>query len=48
MDQALSLYLLETIPLLDPESETHALDLLTLVASILENPSRSCAASSTS
>ncbi len=38
MDQALSLYLLETIPLLDPESETHALDLLTLVESILENP----------
>jgi superfamily II RNA helicase len=38
MDQALSLYLLETITLLDPESETHALDLLTLVESILENP----------
>ena len=38
MDQALSLYLLETIPVLDPESETHALDLLTLVESILENP----------
>jgi superfamily II RNA helicase len=38
MDQALSLYLLETIPLLDPGSETHALDLLTLVESILENP----------
>lgn len=38
MDQALSLYLLETIPLLDPESETHALDLLTLVEAILENP----------
>jgi len=38
MDQALSLYLLETIPLLDPDSETHALDLLTLVESILENP----------
>jgi hypothetical protein len=38
MDQALSLYLLETIPLLDPESETHGLDLLTLVESILENP----------
>jgi superfamily II RNA helicase len=41
MDQALSLYLLETIPLLDmegPESETHTLDLLTLVESILENP----------
>jgi superfamily II RNA helicase len=38
MDQALSLYLFETIPLLDPDSETHALDLLTLVESILENP----------
>jgi superfamily II RNA helicase len=38
MDQALSMYLLETIPLLDPASETHALDLLTLVESILENP----------
>ena len=38
MNQALSLYLLETIPLLDPESETYALDLLTLVETILENP----------
>jgi superfamily II RNA helicase len=38
MDQTLSLYLLETIPLLDPESETYALDLLTLAESILENP----------
>ncbi|HET8646492.1 MAG TPA: DUF3516 domain-containing protein, partial [Vicinamibacteria bacterium] len=38
MDQALSLYLIETLPLLDPDSETHALDLLTLVESILENP----------
>jgi hypothetical protein len=38
MDQTLSLYLLETIPLLDPESPDHALDLLTLVESILENP----------
>jgi superfamily II RNA helicase len=38
MDQALSLYLLETLPLLDPEAETHALDLLTLVESILEDP----------
>jgi superfamily II RNA helicase len=38
MDHALSLYLFETIPLLDAESETHALDLLTLVESILENP----------
>jgi hypothetical protein len=38
MDHALSLYLIETLPLLDPQSETHALDLLTLVESILENP----------
>jgi len=38
MDQALSLYLLDTIPLLDPESPTYGLDLLTLVESILENP----------
>jgi superfamily II RNA helicase len=38
MDQVLSLYLLETIPLLDPDSETRDLDLLTLVESILENP----------
>src|SRR5262249_7836727 len=36
--QALSLYLLETIPLLAPESETFALDLLTLVEGILEDP----------
>ena len=38
MDQALSLYLIETIPLLDPDAESHGLDLLTLVESILENP----------
>ncbi|MFN7979153.1 MAG: DUF3516 domain-containing protein [Vicinamibacterales bacterium] len=38
MDQALSLYLIETIPLLDAQSETYAVDLLTLVESILENP----------
>ena len=38
MDQALSLYLLETLPLLDPEAPTYALDVLTLVESILENP----------
>jgi hypothetical protein len=38
LNQALSLYLLDTLPLLDPESETHALDVLTLVESILENP----------
>jgi hypothetical protein len=38
MDQALSLYLLETIPLLDRDSPAYAFDLLTLVESILENP----------
>ena len=38
MDQVLSMYLLETIPLLDPDSPEYALDLLTLVESILENP----------
>ena len=38
MDQTLSLYLLETIPLLDPEAPDYPLDLITLVESILENP----------
>jgi hypothetical protein len=38
MDQALSLYLIETLPRLDPESPDYALDVLTLVESILENP----------
>ncbi|MEI6668080.1 MAG: DUF3516 domain-containing protein [Acidobacteriota bacterium] len=38
MDQTLSLYLLETIPLLEPDSPDYALDLVTLVESILENP----------
>jgi len=38
MDQTLSLYLLETLPRLDPGSEDYALDVLTLVESILENP----------
>ena len=38
MDQTLSLYLLETIPLLDPAAPDYALDLITLVESILENP----------
>ena len=38
MDQTLSLYLHEAIPLLDRDSEEFALDLLTLVESILENP----------
>jgi superfamily II RNA helicase len=38
MDQALSLYLLETLPLLDPQAPDYALVLLTLVESILEDP----------
>jgi superfamily II RNA helicase len=38
MDQTLSLYLLETIPLLDPQAPDYALVLLSLVESILENP----------
>ncbi len=38
MDQALSLYLLETMPLLDRESPSYALDVVTLVEAILENP----------
>src|SRR5262249_36699538 len=38
LNHALSLYLLHAIELLDRESETYALDLLTLVESILENP----------
>lgn len=38
MHQPLSLYLVETLELLEPESETFALDVLSLVESILENP----------
>jgi len=38
MDQTLSLYLMDTIPLLDPASPEYALNLVTLVESILENP----------
>jgi hypothetical protein len=38
LNHALSLWLVETIDLLDFESETYAVDLLTLVESILENP----------
>jgi hypothetical protein len=38
MDQTLSLYVLETMPLLDPDSPVYALDLITLVESILEDP----------
>src|SRR5262249_12715865 len=38
MDQTLSLYLIETLALLDRDSPEYALDVLTLVESILENP----------
>jgi superfamily II RNA helicase len=38
MDQSLSLYLLETIPLIDPQAPDYPLVLLTLVESILEDP----------
>jgi superfamily II RNA helicase len=38
MDQALSLYLLDTIPLVDPQQPDFPLVLLTLVESILEDP----------
>jgi len=38
LNQTLSLYLVDTLALLAAESETYALDLLTLVESILENP----------
>jgi superfamily II RNA helicase len=38
MDQALSLYLIETIPLLDAQAVDYPMRLLTLVESILEDP----------
>jgi superfamily II RNA helicase len=38
MDQALSLYLLDTLPLVDPQAPDYPLVLLTLVESILEDP----------
>lgn len=38
LNQSLSLYLLDTLQLLDKVSETYALDVLTLVESILESP----------
>lgn len=38
LHQTLSLYLLETIDVIDPARETWALDVVTLVESILENP----------
>ncbi|MGK5088982.1 DUF3516 domain-containing protein, partial [Bdellovibrionota bacterium FG-2] len=38
LNQTLSLYLIDTVATLDPQSENYALDVLTLVESILENP----------
>ncbi len=38
MDQALSLYLLDSIPLVDPQQPDYALILLTFVESIVEDP----------
>jgi hypothetical protein len=38
MDQTLSLYLIDTLALLDREAPDYALDVITLVESILENP----------
>jgi superfamily II RNA helicase len=38
LNHALSLYLIDTIRLLDPQTENFALDVLTLTESILENP----------
>ena len=38
MDQTLSLYLLDTLPLVDPQAPDYPLVLLTLVESILEDP----------
>ncbi len=40
LDQPLSPFLLAAIDLLDPESETYALDLISLVESPLENPAK--------
>ncbi|OFZ05601.1 MAG: DEAD/DEAH box helicase [Bdellovibrionales bacterium GWA1_52_35] len=38
LNQTLSLYLIDTLKLLEPASENYALDALTLVEAILENP----------
>ncbi len=38
LHQSLSLYLIEVLPVLDPASETYAVDLLSFVEAILENP----------
>ena len=38
LHQTLSLYLIDTIPRLDPDHPDYPLDVLTLVESIVENP----------
>src|SRR5207253_3115622 len=38
LHQTLSLFLLDMLPLIDPELPTYALDVLTLVESVLEDP----------
>jgi superfamily II RNA helicase len=38
LNHTLSMYLVETVKLLNPSSETYAMDVLSLVESILENP----------
>lgn len=38
LNHSLALWLIDTLALLDPESETYALDVLTLVEAILESP----------
>ncbi|MGJ8723323.1 MAG: DEAD/DEAH box helicase [Roseibacillus sp.] len=40
LNQALGLYLLDTIPKLDPEDPKHALNILSLIEAILEDPSQ--------
>lgn len=38
MNHTLSLYVVQTLEMLNPESESHALDVLTLVEAVLEDP----------
>lgn len=38
LDETLALYVIDTLKLINPESENYALDVLTLVESIVENP----------
>ena len=43
LDQPLSPFLLAALELLDPESETYTMDLISMVEATLEIPSRCCA-----